>query len=579
MTWLPRSGAALTFILVLVCARPSAAQDVTLSWDPSPSPSVTGYIVTYGTAPGVRPYMVDAGAHTTLTLSSLQSGVRYYFAVRAYDRYGLYSPPSPEVSGVPVAGSLVDVDLDGLDDRWEAKYLVSDPAADDDHDGLDNLTEFLRGTHPRLPNTVYLTEGATGGFIERIALVNPDDVPADVVLRFLVQNGAPVTWSVYVPALARTTVDVNGIPGLASAAVTTVVEATRGGIVAERTMFWRDANGALGGGHTGRAVAALSKNWFLAEGDAGFFDTWILVANPNPTGVPATIDFLLDTGSVVTRNYVLKASSRFSVWANLVPGLAGHAFSTRITTTSPVAAERAMYFKPNGTNWSGGHAGPGVTAPSTTWYVAEGKTGPVFDTWLLLANPNPVAAKATISYLTPRGLAYTESVGIAANSRKTVHVDDRAPVADTDVSAVIASTQPIVVERSMYWPGTPATWLDAHNTVGASAFGTEWVLAEGETGGAQNFQSYILLANPTAQGADVTLTVLRENQPAFSYSKYVAASSRVTIASFLLGLQNGERFGVRVQASSPIVVERSMYWDGPGQPFRGGTNELGILVR
>ncbi len=38
--------------------------------------------------------------------------------------------------------------------------------------------------------------------------------------------------------------------------------------------------------------------------------------------------------------------------------------------------------------WKGGHESAGVTAPSTTWFLAEGATGPFFETFILLANPH-----------------------------------------------------------------------------------------------------------------------------------------------------------------------------------------------
>ena len=39
---------------------------------------------------------------------------------------------------------------------------------------------------------------------------------------------------------------------------------------------------ALAGGHDSAGVTALATRWFLAEGAAGtFFDTFVLIGNPN----------------------------------------------------------------------------------------------------------------------------------------------------------------------------------------------------------------------------------------------------------------------------------------------------------
>jgi len=46
-----------------------------------------------------------------------------------------------------------DTDLDGLNDRWEERYQAWEPLEDPDNDGLDNLTEFERGTWPNDSDT------------------------------------------------------------------------------------------------------------------------------------------------------------------------------------------------------------------------------------------------------------------------------------------------------------------------------------------------------------------------------------------------------------------------------------------
>src|SRR5678815_3077075 len=67
-----RCGAALTVaILMLAGVRLEAATSVTIAWDPNPEPEVTGYLVLYGTQPGVYSGRVDVGVRTECTLLSL----------------------------------------------------------------------------------------------------------------------------------------------------------------------------------------------------------------------------------------------------------------------------------------------------------------------------------------------------------------------------------------------------------------------------------------------------------------------------------------------------------------------------
>lgn len=75
----------------------SYAAQVSLAWDPSTSTNVAGYKVHYGAGSNSYEYVNDAGNNTTITISSLQDGSPYYFAVTAYDPAGVESSFSNEV--------------------------------------------------------------------------------------------------------------------------------------------------------------------------------------------------------------------------------------------------------------------------------------------------------------------------------------------------------------------------------------------------------------------------------------------------------------------------------------------------
>jgi len=55
--------------------------------------------------------------------------------------------------------AIVDTDGNGLPDWWELQYFGhltgTDPAGDPDQDGEDNLAEFLAGTDPTDPSSVF----------------------------------------------------------------------------------------------------------------------------------------------------------------------------------------------------------------------------------------------------------------------------------------------------------------------------------------------------------------------------------------------------------------------------------------
>ena len=143
--------------------------------------------------------------------------------------------------------------------------------------------------------------------------------------------------------------------------------------------------------------------------------------------------------------------------------------------------------------FGGGHESAGVTAPSATWFLAEGATGSFFETFVLLANPNSTAATATVTYLPDTGAPVTAVKTIPAHGRVTVNVEHESPsLANAAVSIAVAATQPILVERSQYRPDPAPSWQEAHNSFGVVATGTRWALAEGRVGGPPTLQTYVL---------------------------------------------------------------------------------------
>jgi hypothetical protein len=290
---------------------------------------------------------------------------------------------------------------------------------------------------------------------------------------------------------------------------------------------------------------------------------------------------MLEDGQVVRRSHTMGANSRMTVYANAVPELANRSFATIINSDVPVTADRTMYFSALGTFWKGGTAAAGLEAPALDWFVAEGHAGPFFDEYLLIQNPNASAATATVRFLRPSGPAVVRSYALPPNSRTTVAVGEVPELANGDVSAAISATQPVVVERAMYWPGPYPNWYEGHAGTGVTRTGTRWVLAEGEHGGPLAFESYILIANPSDQDALVYVTVLREQGGPIAHTVTVPANGRATIPSSEMGLGSWERFGAQVESLNgvPIVVERSMYWNGGALFWGGGTNEAAVRIR
>lgn len=78
---------------------------VTLAWDPSPDPSVAGYVVYVGVSGPLRPQAFDAGTNTVYTVTDLEAGVTYTFFVTAYDAARNESDPSNSLDYTPAASN------------------------------------------------------------------------------------------------------------------------------------------------------------------------------------------------------------------------------------------------------------------------------------------------------------------------------------------------------------------------------------------------------------------------------------------------------------------------------------------
>lgn len=485
--------------------------------------------------------------------------------------------------------TTLDTDADGLPDEWEVATgldrrsgMGSDGSSGDpDGDGVTNAAELASGTHPRGFFTRLLAEGASNSFFKtRIALLNPTTHPAKVLVRFLTAGGTTVRSPLVMPAGSQRTVDPGALGALERSEFSTIVESDQL-VVTERTMMW-DQRGY--GAHAEAAVQAPERTWYVAEGStAGRFDLFYLIQNPGAAATTVTVTYLRPAPyPPIVRPYHLAPHSRFTIWVNHEePALASTDVSAVITSTEPVVVERAMYISGGGLPFQSGHAGAAVTRPALEWFLAEGATGAFFDLFVLIANPSDDLANVTATFLLPGGATVTKSHAISARSRYNIWVDkEDARLADSAVSTIIRSDRtPIVVERSMWWPGRPDEWTEAHSSAGATHTGTRWAMAEGELGGPSSSETYILVANTSASEGMVRATLLFDDGQQVSRSFQVAATSRFNIAvASEFPEARGRRFGAVIESLGPspiqTVVERAMYFDADGVPWAAGTNAL-----
>jgi hypothetical protein len=440
-------------------------------------------------------------------------------------------------------------------------------------DNADNLaTDTIVVTVNDL--SYYLAEGATGTFFDLdLLLANPNPAPVNITATFLKPLGQGTIVQQYtLPATSRTTIDVESIAGLENAEVSTIVTAPASTpIVVERTMRWNETGY---GAHTDKASPSTSAKWYFAEGSQGFFFTYLLLANPHNAANEVSVKYLRENNTTVTRTYELDPLERFTVDLGADQALVNQSFGMEVTFTLPGIAERAMYFGLDPL-WVGGHESVGVTMPSRSWFLAEGATGPFFETFVLFANPSATKATVGVRYLPVSGDPVVREYEVEAGRRLTINVEgEDATLANAAVATEVTSNVPIIVERAQYWPDPAPAWYEAHNSFGVTATATRWGLAEGRVGMTGNYQTYILLANPNTDPSEVTITFLREDGTTLIKSFTVQPGTRFNVA--VGGPETpeivNESFSAVITATQPIAVERAMYSDQNGVTWQAGTN-------
>ncbi len=194
---------------------------------------------------------------------------------------------------------------------------------------------------------------------------------------------------------------------------------------------------------------------------------------------------------------------------------------------------------------------------STTWYFAEGYTGPGFEEWLVLQNPNSTPTTAIITYMIRGEPAQYAVKALPANSRETVSVNNDVGY-NKEVSIKVSAFAPIIAERPMYFEYRNK-WEGGHNTLGATSKSMSWYFAEGYTG--SGFEQWLTLQNPNPANAPVQIFYyFRDGSPPLIKSKTIPANSRETV-SVNEDVGSNQEVSIRVWSpSQEIVAERPTYF-------------------
>lgn len=311
----------------------------------------------------------------------------------------------------------------------------------------------------------YFAEGYTGPvFEEYVCVLNPWSSRSALTFKFQTPAGEHVRTG-SVAARSRATFKVNDLLGN-NIESSLKIEASAP-VVAERPVYFNYLGPSTRhwtGGHCVMGSTSTGKSFYFAEGTTRpGFEAWLTVQNVNAKAinVKAVFTFATGQGAPVTKDYVIGAKKRFTIF---VPDATGpdKDVSTYLSSSSNFLAERPTYFafSRGPLSYSGGHCAIGAPAASTSWCFAEGYTGHYFEQWLCVQNPSTRTARIAVDYFTQdRGALPTRVLSVPGKTRLTVLVNEHAGQGFSLACRLrVTSGPPVVAERLMYFDlnGNPA---------------------------------------------------------------------------------------------------------------------------
>ncbi len=289
----------------------------------------------------------------------------------------------------------------------------------------------------------------------------------------------------------------------------------------------------------------------------------LAVLNPNDQPATLTLTVLYAAHAPVTTPLTVAANARLTVDLRPIAGADAH-FGLALTANRRVAASLTE-LRQGADQWRLA----GVSAPDTTWYLAEGYTGLTFKESITVLNPTTTPSVVTLQLLPFNGRpARTFTYTVAAQSEQVISVN--ALMKGLSLSAIVTSTAPVVVQRTMTFGSGD---FGAHAKTGVNRSSASWYFAEGST--LNNFETFLTVLNPSqTEAAFVTASYYASNGASLGnqtirieplhrgnlhLNEYVRSNAISTILS----------------ANVPVVAERPLYFGPPNGGPTGGSVVFG----
>jgi sugar lactone lactonase YvrE len=214
-------------------------------------------------------------------------------------------------------------------------------------------------------------------------------------------------------------------------------------------------------------------------------------------------------------------------------------------------------------------------------YLAEGATSSFIDTRLALLNPGDVDTTATVTFQLTGGAPVEVTLDVAAKRRVTLYPKDIPGLENAEFATQVESERQLVVDRTLSWD--VANGYGAHAETAVPDPSLTWYLAEGATH--SGFNLFYLMQNPNPVEAQVRVRFFRPSGSPLEKTYTLLPASRTNI---WVNLEEFPGLGAALAATDvsasfeslngqPIIVERALYLDRPGQPFAAGHASAGVV--
>jgi hypothetical protein len=296
------------------------------------------------------------------------------------------------------------------------------------------------------------------------------------------------------------------------------------------------------------------RQWFFADGRTrDNAETRIVLFNPNDRAVRGGIVFITSDGRASEQPLRVDPFSRSTIWANdYVPD---SDFSIQVTADETLYVERTVLFGHDAATLAA------VRSPSTTWYFAEGLANDVYETILIISNPEKRPAQISIRTFSESGAQPEFPITVQDGAR--VAIEPARVEGVESFSTIVTSDVPVLVERGVYFDGGRGGDANA----GTKAPSRVWYFAEGDT--RDEFDTKVALFNPNAEPATVKLEIIRTDGTPLEESVSMPGFTRRTI--HMDQIIPSARFSIRLESDVPIAAERSIYVGGGSHIASGVT--------